>query len=353
LIEMVPLEHCLEDSGEPDLIIDRSGNVVFATTAAKSLAGATLPRFDADDSLEHLLADWSAQRESYEYTGVATLRLADGAASPMRLAVSIIDYRGVPHLLGRLRPLEHPDPSDADLWSDIATAARDGAFAAVGAVVEHEINQSLAAIVNYVQTSVVLLGERAEGSRLVRDALSDAGRQALRCADMLRALRHSFSFQDSTLVRHSLNGVVRQAQALLATTRAGRASTLALKCEGPEVFAQLSHTPFLWMLFLLMQRCVAHASSDRESAIEVGIESGNGQVILRFPACRVSSSASTAPGGLFFERLSSGKDDVRLFAICQATMRLHGGHVSIAGDQGNPGVQLVLPKAGAEEGRYG
>lgn len=70
----------------------------------------------------------------------------------------------------------------------------------------------------------------------------------------------------------------------------------------------------------------------------------------------IAASARVESGGngkLFFERLSSGKDDVRLFAICQPTIRLHGGHVSIAGDQANPGIQPVLPKAGTEEGRYG
>lgn len=355
MIEMAPLEQFLEESGEPHLIIDRAGHIAFATAAAKLLIGVTgtLRRFDADKSLAHLLSEWAAQRECFGYTGAATLRAPNDGSAEMRLMTSTIDYRGTRHLLGQLRPLDHSDPVDADLWSEIAAAARESAFAAAGAMVEHELNQSLAAIVNYVQTSAVLLSER-ESSGLVREALSEAGQQALRCADMLRALRRNFGFEDRALARYSLNEIVRQAHQLLAGTRTGATTDLVLHCDGPELFVRLNRARFLSMLLLLMQRYRVRAPADGQATIAVAIESrGGDQAIVRFLDCGVWD-VEGASGKLSAGLIASDRNDVRLLAICQATMSLHGGHVSITGNPGrNVEVELILGEARTGGGQYG
>lgn len=345
MIEIAPLEQFLEESGEPHLIVDRAGNVVFATADAGFLfdIATGLDRFDAGDRMADLLAEWSAQGQRFGYTGAATLRAQNGVSAEMRLLGSTIDYRGKPHLLCRLCPIEAGSAPSEDLWSELVVAARESAFAAAGAMVEHELNQSLAAIVNYVQTSAVLLSGGANGTPLVRDALSEAGQQALHCAEMLRVLRKNFGFQSKSLDRHSLTAVIQRAHQLLVATRAGSTARLELRSDDPEVFVQLNHARFLSIILQLMQRCQSAAS---ETPIRIDIESGaNGQAIVRFLNCGAWDVEGAVPGKAPAELFPSDNDDVRLLAICQATMSLHAGYVSIGGDPGrNAEVRLILRK---------
>lgn len=346
---MAPLEQFLEESGEPHLIIDRVGRIAFATEVAKSLLGvaATLSQFDADDSLAELLAGWFAQRQSFGYTGMATLRGGSGASTDMCLMGSTVEYRGARHLLCHLRPLERSRPAEAHLWSEITDAARESAFAAAGTMAEHELNQSLAAIVNYVQTSVVLLNGGVEDIRLVRDALSEAGQQALHCAELLRVLRRSFGYQNRSLEPHSLTNVVRQAHELLARTRSGRSALLELHGGESDLYVQLSHAHFLSMLLLLMQRCLRRSPATGKTPIRVRIApEGNEHAVVRFQNCGAWDLNGAVPGRVPAELYPSDNDDVRLLAICQVTMSLHGGIVSIAEDpRRNAEIRLSLKKA--------
>lgn len=348
LIELAPLEQFLEESGEPHLIIDRVGRIAFATEVAKSLLGVTptLSQYDADASLADLLAGWFAQRQCFGYTGMATLRAASGTATDMCLMGSTVEYRGTRHLLCHLRPIEHGRPAEAHLWGAIADAARESAFAAAGAMVEHELNQSLAAIVNYVQTSAVLLRDGTGDVQFVRDALSEAGQQALHCAELLRVLRRSFGYQNRSLETHSLTDVVRQAHALLAQSGNGRSALLELQSGEADQYVRLSHAHFLSMLVLLMQRCLRRSTTASKASIKVRIASeGRDGVVVRFLNCGAWDLNGTAPGRVPTELYPSDNADVRLLAICQVTMSLHGGYVSIAEDPGrNAEIRLSLKK---------
>lgn len=349
MIEMAPLEQFLEESGEPHLIIDRAGRIAFATEGAKSLLGvaSTSNQFDADHSLTGLLADWFEQRQCFHYTGMATLRAASGTPADMCLTGSTVEYRGARHLLCHLRPLERSPPAEAHLWGEITDATRETAFAAAGAMVEHELNQSLAAIVNYVQTSAILLRDGTGDVRLVQDALSEAGQQALRCAELLRARRRSFSCQNHALEPHSLVDVVRQAHALLASKPGGRAVPLELRSEDADPCVRLSPPHFLSMLVLLMQRCIRRSTATSNHPVRIRIAPEDGErAVVRILDCGAWDPNGAAPGGIPAERHPSDSDDVRLLAICQATMSLHGGYVSIAEDPGrNAEIRLSLKKA--------
>lgn len=346
MIGTAPLEQFLEESGEPHLIIDRVGRIAFATEVAKSLLGVepSLSQFDPDDTLAGLLAGWFAQQQSFDYTGMATLR----AATDMRLMGSTVEYRGARHLLCHLRPLERGGPAETHRWDAITDAARESAFAAAGAMVEHELNQSLAAIVNYVETSAVLLGNGTGGLRLVQEALGEAGQQALRCAEQLRALRRGFGYRSSALEPHSLSAIVRQAHELVAQTQGGRNALLELRSGEADIQVCLSHAHFLSMLVLLMQRCLRRPTTASRNAIEVRIApEGHEGAVVRFPNCGTWDLDGTIPGRIPAERHPSDNDDVRLLAVCQVTMGLHGGHVSITEDEGrNAEIRLSLKKAG-------
>lgn len=349
MIETAPLEKFLEESGEAHLIIDRVGRIAFATEVAKALIGVapSLSQFDADDSLADLLAGWFAQRQCFGYTGMARLRAASPSTTDMCLLGSTVEYRGARHLLCHLRPLERSGPTEAHRWDEITDAARESAFAAAGAMVEHELNQSLAAIVNYVQTSAVLLNGGAGDLGRVQDALAEAGQQALHCAELLRVLRRSFGYQNRALELHSLCDVVRQAHDLLGQTQGGRGALLALHGGDADLHVRLSHAHFVSMLVLLMQRCLRRAGPAAKHSIRVRIApEGREGAVVRFLDCRAWDLDGAVPGRVPAELYPSDNDDVRLLAICQVTMSLHGGHVSIAEDPGrNAEIRLSLKKA--------
>lgn len=329
---MAPLEQFLEESGEPHLIINSIGYIVYETPAAKSLLGiaTTLDAFDADNSLAELLAGWRAQRQCFGYTGAAKLRSTSGTGA-MCLTGRAIEYHGSPHLLCRLCPREAEVPAGSHLWSAVSDAARESAFAAAGALVEHKLNQSLAAIVNYVQTSAILLNGQTEETRLVRDALSEAGQQALQCADELRALRRGFGYRTHALAGHSLSGVLRQVHALLNQTRDGN-TVLDLQGAEPDLFVQLSHAHFVSMSVLLMRRCLrSSGASNKTVKVSIAAE-GDEHAVVRFLECGAWQLDAAVAGSDPGVSCATGNDDMRLLAICRATMSLHGGRVSIAED---------------------
>lgn len=117
----------------------------------------------------------------------------DGSTFPHELSVGEAQSGGQRLFTGFLRDLtarEAAEEQFRQLQADLMHISRVSAVGAMATTLAHELNQPLTAIANYVQTSSSLLAD-SESNRdeVIREALEEAGREALRAGAIVQRLR--------------------------------------------------------------------------------------------------------------------------------------------------------------------
>jgi two-component system sensor kinase FixL len=125
-----------------------------------------------------------------------------------------------------------------DLQAELFRVSRSGAMGQLSSALAHELNQPLAAIMNYAQAGRRLLETGAEGAEeKVHDMLNKAVDQAARAGDVIRRLRDLFEKGETTPVPQKINQVVEDAAslALIDAPRLDVKYKLSLSEELPTV----------------------------------------------------------------------------------------------------------------------
>ena len=129
-------------------------------------------------------------------------------------------------------PLEpRAEPRREEMQSDLLDIARLGAMTEISAILAHELNQPLAAIMNYVKAAQRTL-ERTDDPQAVkaRDMVIKAGEQTTRASQLIRQLRDFVDKRKADLHEEKLHALIEDAAstALSSASDAGVAVSLAL-----------------------------------------------------------------------------------------------------------------------------
>jgi len=143
----------------------------------------------------------------------------DGSTFPMELAVGEMHVRNRGFFTGFIRDLTRtatnrsPTAGIAVRARPHVAADRDGRNGP--SALAHELNQPLSAIANYMKGSRRLLANSSDDSvGLVRDAIGQGGRSALRAGDIIRRLRDFVARGESERRVEDVKKLVEEASAL-------------------------------------------------------------------------------------------------------------------------------------------
>ncbi|ATY34713.1 PAS domain-containing sensor histidine kinase [Sphingomonas psychrotolerans] len=188
------------------IVINKSGEILSFSAAAERLFGyeeaevvgtnirRMMPSPDRERHDGYLDRYLRTGERRIIGTGRTVIGLRrDGTTFPMELAVGEAVTEGERLFTGFIRDLTEKQRTEErieELRSDLVHAARVSAMGTMASTLAHELNQPITAVVNYVRGVDNLLREgNPDDLAMIREALSDASKEALRAGNIVRRLR--------------------------------------------------------------------------------------------------------------------------------------------------------------------
>lgn len=141
----------------------------------------------------------------------------DGSTFPMELAVGEMQSQAERYFTGFVRDLSETQATERrlqDLQAELVHVSRLTALGEMASALAHELNQPLSAIANYVKGSIRIMDQPAPDTAKVRNALVQAGEQALRAGEIIRRLRDFVSKGETERRIEPLPQLIEEAGAL-------------------------------------------------------------------------------------------------------------------------------------------
>jgi len=141
----------------------------------------------------------------------------DGSTFPMELAVGEMRSQAQRFFTGFVRDLSESQATERrlqDMQAELVHVSRLTALGEMASALAHELNQPLSAIANYVKGSVRILDQEKPDPAKVRNALAQAGEQALRAGEIIRRLRDFVSKGETERRIEPLPKLIEEAGAL-------------------------------------------------------------------------------------------------------------------------------------------
>ena len=197
----------------------------------------------------------------------------DGTTFPMKLAVGEMALNGSRHFIGFIRDLTAMEETASRLQqsqNEVARLARYNELGEMASTLAHELNQPLAAVVNYVQGAQRLLTDATDPKLVqLQAALQEATRQTLRAGDIIRHLREFVTRGDADMQPSDVKTLVEEASALAL---AGSSES------GIRTYFELSDTPLVLANRIQVQQVLLNLI---RNAVEAMRESENKVLTVR------------------------------------------------------------------------
>jgi two-component system sensor kinase FixL len=363
------LRSILETAPDAIIVIDERGIMESFSPAAERLFGFTaaealgenvsilMPspyRERHDGYINHYLR--TGERRIIGIGRIVVGQRKDGSTFPMELAVGEAMANGRRLFTGFIRDLTERQLTEnrlQELQSELLHVSRLSDVGQMASALAHELNQPLAAIVNYVQaTRRLLQADRTPISPKVADAMDKAVAQAARAGEIIRHLRSFIRKGEAEHRLEDLNKVVEEATALglVGAKESGIDVRWALNPDPLSVI--VDKVQIQQVVFNLVRNSV-EAMSDHPLPRDLMLTTG-----LADSATAEVSVSDTGPGlapgvqaQLFQPFITTKEKGMGLgLSICRSIIDAHGGRL-LATPNPECGVtfRFTLPLADRDE----
>jgi two-component system, LuxR family, sensor kinase FixL len=284
---------------------------------------------------------------------------SDGSTFPMELSVgeAKTDHNRV--FTGFIRDLTRRQAANTrleELQSELAHVSRISAMGTMATSLAHELNQPLTAVVNYVEAARDLLADpTGDTLAIVRDALSDAAKQAVRAGQIVRRLRDFIARGETDKRIESLRDLINEANALalIGAQEHGIDVRVTISPDVDQVF--VDRVQVQQVLVNLIRNAIEAVTHRAIRRLEVNARQTDNEMVL-------VSVIDTGPGierdmaDRLFEPFQSTKEGGMGLglSICQTIIEAHGGKIWYApSHSGGASFSFTLMAAAKESGNDG
>jgi len=240
------LRSILETVPDAMVIIDEQGRIISFSKAAERLFGFAEAEL-LGENVSTLMPSPDRERhdgylERYKTTGEKRIigigrlvsgRRRDGTTFPMELSVgeaTIGDERVFTGFVRDLSERQEYEKKLHNLQDELAHVSRVTAMGTLATSIAHELNQPLTAIANYVETASAMLAEPSdELIGIIREALDECAKEAVRAGQIVRRLRDYISRGETERQVVSLARLVNEASALAFVSTGSQSIDLTVK----------------------------------------------------------------------------------------------------------------------------
>jgi two-component system sensor kinase FixL len=225
------LQSILDTVPDAMIVIDTKGIVQSFSAAAERLFGWAGDEVIGENVDRLMPSPYREAHDSYlgRYLETGERRIIgigrvvvgqrrDDSTFPMELSVGEMQVGERRFFTGFVRDLTERQQTEArlqELQSELVHVARLTAMGEMASALAHELNQPLSAIANYLRGSERLLekGDPADLPRL-REALGEAGNEALRAGEVIRRLRAFIGRGETERRIESISKLIEESSAL-------------------------------------------------------------------------------------------------------------------------------------------
>ena len=214
------------------VVIDERGTILSFSAAAETMFGYAEAEV-IGENVSMLTPSPDRERhdsylENYRTTGVrkiigigrvTTARHRDGFTFPIELSIgeAWLDDKRI--FTGFIHDITHRQQTELrlqDLQSELAHVGRLSEMGTFASSLAHELNQPLTAVANYCETARDLLASEPDPDTMImiREALDDAAKQAIRAGQIVRRLREFINTGETERKAESLQRLLTEANAL-------------------------------------------------------------------------------------------------------------------------------------------
>lgn len=340
---MARLKSILDAAPDAMIVIDERGHIESFSPSAEAMFGYTASEVIGQNVKILMPSPYREQHDAYldryRTTGerhiigigrVVTGQRKDGNTFPMGLSVGEAKLGETRLFTGFVKDLTERERSEhriEQLQAELMHVARLGELGQMGAALAHELNQPLAAIVNYLQAARRLLQTAPDVSPRVGEAMAKAATQAERAGQVIRRLREFVAHGETERREENVNALIEEAAALalVGAKSAGVTTRLLLRSDLPPILVDKIQIQQV-LLNLIRNALEAMESSDeRILTVEALVDDGSMTITV----------ADTGPGlapdiaqNLFQPFVTTKARGMGVgLSICRSIVEAHGGRI--------------------------
>ncbi|ARS28903.1 PAS domain-containing sensor histidine kinase [Sphingomonas sp. KC8] len=279
----------------------------------------------------------------------------DGSTFPMELAIGEAAGSESRLFTGFIRDLTERRRTQEqleELQSELIHVARVSAMGTMASTLAHELNQPITAVTNYVEAIRDLLGQPdPDDLPMIREALDDAAKEALRAGHIVRRLRDFVARGEVEKTVEKLPQLINEAAVLglMGASERGIAPRFDLDPYASPVL--VDRVQIQQVLINLIRNAVDAMASAPERRLVVTSQPDQPGFVRVTVADTGPGVAPDVAAQLFSAFVSTKKDGMGLgLSICRTIVEANGGRIWMEpGADGGTRFHFTLVRADAEE----
>jgi len=350
------------------VVIDELGSILSFSAAAEKMFGYSeadvlgknvkmlMPNPDRDRHDQYLLNYMTTGRRKIIGIGRVTTALhGDGNTFPIELSVGEARSGDKRIFTGFIRDLTERQQTLLrlqDLQSELAHVGRVSEMGTLASSLAHELNQPLTAVASYCESARDLLMTEpdAETLSMVREAMNEAAKQAIRAGQIVRRLRDFMSNGETDRRVESLQRLINEANALalVGSREHGIDVQVALDPEVDLVFVDRIQVQQV-LVNLIRNAIDAMVESPMRCLAIRTARAADGYAEVTVEDTGSGISEMIAPQ-LFQPFVTSKQSGMGIgLSICRTIVEAHGGHIGFEpGRNGGTAFHFTLPDGEAK-----
>lgn len=328
------------------VVIDAHGHIISFSAAAEKMFGYAEVEV-IGENVSMLMPSPDRERhdqylENYRRTGVrkiigigrvTTARHRDGNTFPIELSVGEASLDGRRIFTGFIHDITHRQQAEMrlqDLQAELAHVGRISEMASLASSLAHELNQPLTAIANYCEAA----RDMSEGSidvataELIRGAMDEAAREAIRAGQIVGRLRQFMSHGESERRPESLSKLITEANALalVGSREHGIDVQMQLDHDADDVF--VDRVQIQQVLTNLIRNAIDAMLDSPMRSMVICAEAGPADFVTVTVEDTGSGISASVADRLFQPFVTSKQAGMGIgLSICRTIIEAHGGRI--------------------------
>lgn len=351
------------------VVINQPGRILSFSAAAEKMFGYSEQEV-VGENVSMLMPSPDRERhdgylKNYETTGqrkiigigrVTTARHRDGSTFPIELSVGeawIGDRRIFTGFIRDLTERQQTELRLQDLQTELAHVGRVSEMGTLASSLAHELNQPLTAVANYCEAARDLLQGTVdeEALSMVREALDDAAKQAVRAGQIVRRLRDFISNGDTDRRVESLPRVMSEANALALVGSREHGIDVQVQLEPEADLVFVDRIQIQQVLVNLIRNAIDAMIASRVRCLTIrAVVEGDNHV--RISVGDTGSGISEQVANQLFQPFVTSKATgmgIGL-SICRTIVEAHGGRIWFEpANRGGTLFNFTVPRGGLQE----